>query len=100
MKHAIALIIALAASPAAADPCKQFEEMAAQVMRNRLLGVPLSDMIEASRAGGSGPVSDIARAIVLGAYGRPAYQSEDMQRRAVREYATSIYLACAGGLEG
>lgn len=98
MKNAIAIIIALSATPAAANKCAAFEEMAEKIMENRLNSFPMSALIRVIDENAHGPLKDVATALVIDAYSQPAYTSQKVQQRVTREFANGAYLTCIESL--
>jgi hypothetical protein len=72
--------------------CQQIGELAKGVMRNRQMGVNMSDMMKVAS---SGKVEDpFLRRLVIIAYDTPQYSSEAMQAQAVQEFSNQIQLTC------
>lgn len=72
--------------------CQQLGELAKGVMRNRQIGVNMSDMMKIADSGRvEGPV---LRNLVIMAYDTPQFASDAMQADAIQEFANQIQLTC------
>lgn len=90
---ATAAIIALPLSAQALQPegpgdCVAMEGLARVTMENRLLGIPVSKMMEIVED------EELGQAIVLDAYKRPGYTSPKIQQQAIRQFANLWATAC------
>lgn len=73
--------------------CKDFERAAEKIMTARQDGMAMSEMMEAASEMEEA-YSDIAKTMVVEAYSKPLYRTEDFKRRAISEFANDSYLVC------
>lgn len=96
---AIALA-ACVAQPAMADTysdakdefCPRVESMSRTIMKGRQVGVPLVRMLEAQKS--SGESTDWARPIMMMAYHKPRYHTEEFKQREIDDFAEEMFLMC------
>ena len=69
------------------DFCATFSELARSSMGMRQMGVEIVDAMSVSN-------TDIGRHMIIDAYSRPVYYTEEMQKRAKSEFATEYYNYC------
>jgi hypothetical protein len=98
-KITIAAVIALSSVSAAQanDPCHAFGYLAGSVMEARQSGVDMSDMMAIIAAEG-GPAVDVARLMVIEAYGKPRYRGAEMIQREIEDFKNDAMLACYVGV--
>lgn len=95
MKRMLAVFIAyyIMLSPAHAlsekdqDFCATYSKLASAAMGMRQAGVEVVDAMSVAE-------SDIGRHMIIDAYSRPMYYTEEMQKRAKSEFATEYYIYC------
>ncbi len=68
--------------------CEQFEQMARTIMDGRLSGVSMSAMMAVP--GGS----ELSKLLIIEAYEKPKYSSEERKKEAISEFGNQIYLQC------
>lgn len=83
----IALSPAYALSEKDRDFCATLSELARSSMGMRQVGVEIVDAMATAN-------SDIGRHMIIDAYSRPAYYTEEVRERAEREFATEYYIYC------
>ena len=93
MKTLIAAVaVSLTMSPAVAETaennCKTVERVAIAAMTSRQYGVPLSKMLEITAT------APLARTIVLEAYGKPKFSTEEHKKAFITEFGNVILLTC------
>lgn len=72
--------------------CQQLGELAKGVMRNRQIGVNMSDMMKIADSGR--PEGPVLRNLIIMAYDKPQYSTDSMQASAIQEFANEIQLTC------
>jgi len=94
MRLAITAFCALVAGPALAEEpkaddhvCKVLGMVAGSIMENRQMGIPLSDMLEVT------PMP-LLRQIVLLAYEKPRYYSDEVVREEIQDFRNEVEVAC------
>lgn len=100
------LVVVLVASPSmvlnislvradANESCRGYSEFAEQVMTMRQAEVPVFDVIDEMTAiGFADDLEKLLKGMILDAYERPAYNSEQLQKRAIKEFTNSMALSC------
>jgi hypothetical protein len=90
----MAALCALVAGPALAEEpkaddhvCKVLGMVAGSIMENRQLGIPLSDMLDVT------PMP-LLRQIVLLAYEKPRYYSDEVVREEIQDFRNDVEVAC------
>lgn len=90
----MAALCALVAGPALAEEpkaddhvCKVLGMVAGSIMENRQMGIPLSDMLEVT------PMP-LLRQIVLLAYEKPRYYSDEVVREEIQDFRNDIEVEC------
>lgn len=84
-----AAIIAMATSAQAQeDPCPAFGGLAETMMIARQSGLPMSQMMELAGE------EDIFRRMVIDAYDRPRYGTEEIQRLEIQDFRNEIEMDC------
>lgn len=90
----MAALCALVAGPALAEEpkaddhvCKVLGMVAGSIMENRQLGIPLSDMLDVT------PMP-LLRQIVLLAYEKPRYYSDEVVREEIQDFRNDIEVEC------
>lgn len=98
--HRLALVttvLALAmpghAAPPGDMPCSAFGNLADTIMRKRQDGATLEAMLTIVRPEDS-HAALLVRDIVLAAYARPRYRTEDYKARAVLDFRNDVQLEC------
>lgn len=69
------------------DFCATMSKLASAAMGMRQAGVEVVDAMSVAE-------SDIGRHMIIDAYSRPMYYTEEMQKRAKSEFATEYYIYC------
>lgn len=93
MKKILLIALALLAGTSQADDdksdtfCTAINSLAKSIMTARQQGVSLAQAIEVAEG-------SAIKAIVLDAYERPRYRTEDNQQRQVVEFQDEWYMAC------
>ena len=87
------LTIVLIAQLAAAD-CAALEDYAEIVMEKRQAGVSPSTMVDAISAEEYKAARQVLSAIILDAYDRPRFSTEEFQQQMVQDFSAEVYLAC------
>jgi hypothetical protein len=82
------------AALAQTDTCETVSKIATSVMDNRQSGVPLSKMMEIVRAVEKTPVGPIAKTMTIDAYEQPRFNTKDMQKRMIGDFADKYTLIC------
>jgi len=97
MLTAAILISSVTDQPAKAndwrDRCKMDAQVAASVMKGRQKGVPMAEMMDVVTKNTTNEAA--AEALVIAAYERPRYGSNEMRQRSVEDFHNDFYLACA-----
>ena len=100
MKY-LAILAAFVGLPASAqtveavdDLCASFGSVAEQTMRNRQNGVSMSLAMTVPANMDDPQAAAIVREIIIGAYGVPAYQSDDFKDQAVAKVRDDAILNC------
>lgn len=97
-KLIIGLAVALSFTTAQAetksneDVCQSVSELAEMIMDIRQMGGSAQELMEIN---GSHP---LARSLVLEAFAEPAYNTEEYQKKASREFKSKTYLECSVAL--
>lgn len=97
---AAAVLSSCVAQPALADVfddakdefCPRVEDMSRTIMKGRQVGVPLVKMLEAQKR--IGPETEWARPIMMMAYHKPRYHTEEFQQREIDDFAEEMFLLC------
>jgi hypothetical protein len=91
MKTIIILTAALLATSAYATDyekiCNMHGRLSEQIMKNRQLGVPLSDMLKIGR-------SQVTKNIIMAAYKEPRMHTEEYQTRAIEDFRIAQEVMC------
>ena len=91
----IALLSVGIVPPCHADDCAKIEELARAIMQKRQENVSIAVMAATlDKSTESEDARRIFRAMLRDAYGQPAYNTPDFQRRAVDQFANQVYLTC------
>ncbi|MGO6724948.1 hypothetical protein ACCS51_28760 [Rhizobium ruizarguesonis] len=90
---AVALLTSATSTKAEEDLCKVVGEAARAVMTARQRDTDLSAMMETADKQ-AGPFKDAARQLIIAAYERPAYSTEEIQAKVTAEFVNEILLAC------
>lgn len=90
MKHAIAAIaLALTlATSAQADKCQDAGDLAESVMTARQNGTPISRLMEIANG------QEVIVKMVLMAYGKPRYSTDEFQSRAIEDFRNLWEIGC------
>lgn len=95
MFKSIAVIAALATTPATAgdvkQTCKQYGGLSEQVMIARQNGVPLSTLMDVV-------TNEMFEPLLIHAYQLPRYSTQSMQRRSIEDFRNAAETACFNGL--
>ena len=83
---ATALSILIPATASADAMCESLAELAKSVMTERQSGTPMVDS-----------TAEIARGLIMMAYDRPAFSTEDYKQKEVVRFQDSVYLKCLRG---
>jgi hypothetical protein len=94
MKKLLLVVSLMLPLSAAADTCTEIASMAEAVMKNRQAGVDVVVMMDIAN---KSEVKDIATQMIIEAYKRRAYRTEQYQLEAVREFKNEVYLICLQG---
>lgn len=99
MKLALALIPALAVTPALAAPgsietCTSMSETAQVAMQVRQTGLPIYTVMNQLAGSLDGTDLQLAILIMEAAYEEPLYSSEEYKTRAANEFASDLFRAC------
>lgn len=97
---AAAVLSACVAQPALADVyseakdefCPRVESMSRAIMESRQVGVPLVKLLELQKR--VGPATEWARPIMMMAYHKPRYRTEEFQQREIDDFAEEMFLMC------
>ncbi|ANL55074.1 hypothetical protein [Rhizobium phaseoli] len=89
----VASLISAGSTNAEDDFCKAIGKTARSVMVARQRDVDLSAMMETANTQG-GAFKAPMRQMIIAAYERPAYSTEEMQAKEISEFANEILLAC------
>lgn len=92
-----ALVLTSAHAAAASDICANAGETAKAVMRARQYNTDMSTMMAIVEKQENEAVKKVTRQMVMMAYGQPAYQTEEMQQKAIVEFSNNVQLACYQG---
>lgn len=97
MKTIVTLLAVLAfpvlASPAMDEFCVNQGKLAASIMGGRQAGVTLERALEIA-ATGKAPMDELARGLVLDAYGQPRYMTAAMREQSVSDFRDKVTLTC------
>jgi len=75
--------------------CESFESLAGTIMSNRQMGVELSKMMKVTATLSSTPdVEAFVKKLVIEAYQKPAFESEEYQSKAINEFKTEVAVEC------
>ncbi len=81
--------------------CEAESRTAATIMRQRQRGVPMETMMrtvedvgKGRSAGHEDDAHNHVLAVIMMAYSRPGYHTEEMQQRAITEFSNTAYLIC------
>ena len=89
-----ALAVALAVSGQAqaqnSEKCKKIGAIAESIMKARQRGIPISKLMEVSEENAGGSL----RPVILFAYERPRYNSEEYQQEEIEDFRNRIELQC------
>ena len=93
-------LAACTASPALADTyseakdefCPRVESMSRTIMKSRQIGVPLVTILEAQKS--TAPHTDWVKPIMMMAYHKPRYHTEEFKQREIDDFAEEMFLMC------
>lgn len=88
-KVIMGFIIMVAATNTYAMDCKYLSEVAHRVMEVRQAGYPMADLVEAAEQDGA-----LAKALVIEAYKRNQYSSNEYKENAANEFSNEVYMQC------
>lgn len=82
------------------EMCNSISEMSEEVMKARLRGVPIQDALGAmDKVSADKSYTDALKGVVIQAYKKPDYQTDEMKERASREFALKQYLLCVDAFD-
>lgn len=93
MRKILAFVLFLASGAAMASACEGRAELAKQVMSSRQAGVPITDVINLAKE--SNAYTKATQELILRAYERPRFQTDEHQQREITEFQNEAYVACA-----
>jgi len=70
-----------------AEQCRRYEEFAETLMQGRQAGVPMSTALGTTD-------NELLNHLVVSAYEKPRYGTENMQQREVEDFRNEVYLEC------
>lgn len=70
--------------------CKLISSLAETVMVNRQNGVSMVKMMETAK----GAVKDMTETLIMSAYDKPRFSTDEMQKRSVEDFRDQAYLEC------
>lgn len=76
--------------------CELYSQLAETIMTSRQAGVPMANQMKIAK-GENG--SDVMVQLIINAYDKPRYNTEDMQQKSIENYRDDIYLACVKELK-
>ena len=80
--------------------CNAISEMSEEVMNARLRGVPIQDALGAmDKLNTDNSYKDALKGVVIQAYKKPDYRTDEMKERASREFALKQYLLCVDAFD-
>lgn len=91
---ATALSILIPATASADAMCESLAELAKSVMTERQSGTPMVDIMKRVS---NDSTAEIARGLIMMAYDRPAFSTEDYKQKEVVRFQDSVYLKCLRG---
>lgn len=73
--------------------CNSISSLAETIMKQRQNGAPMSEMMRiAGEAGGA--LGKVGEELVIMAYEKPRYRTENYQQRAIEDFRDSAHLEC------
>jgi hypothetical protein len=97
-RFTVAALLAMSAHMAnAGDMCANAGEAAKAVMRARQNNTDMSTVMAIVEKQEDEAVKKVTRQIVMMAYSQPAYETDEMQQKAIAEFSNTVQLACYQG---
>lgn len=93
MKKLILLTALLSAPSMAEDFCLQMHNVGKTIMGSRQNGVPLPQLMGLINESEES-LRDPLKEITVEAYSQPRYNSKEMQKKAISEFANDLYVQC------
>lgn len=78
--------------------CQSVSELAESIMTVRQHGVPIYDAMKIVGMDDIDAINELSENLVLMAYERPRYSSEENQKNIIGDFRDSAYLMCAKAL--
>lgn len=100
MIKALAVSIALSAAsfPSGAatreDFCQTVGNLAKEIMSARQAGLPMQGMMKAVDKAGVTKESEATKLLVIAAYERPRYSTEEVKSEVITEFQNKVFLEC------
>lgn len=94
MKKLLLCAALLLPTVVSAEVCNIYYEMAESIMKARQSLVPIIESMEIAESIGNDNFIRITKEIVVDAYSKPAFSSDDGKRRIIEEFANKYYLRC------
>lgn len=94
LKAAIICGTLLTATAHASNYCDTVAKVSTTIMKNRQLGVPLSEMMEIANKPTLKEISGTIKQLTIAAYEQPRYSTPINQERAITDFADKQMLNC------
>ena len=102
---AVVALMGATAAPAMADEaadkaaakdklCSTMAQYAEVIMTNRQHGVSLQKMLDSTAVTDNEAIKPVARALIIAAYKQPAFSTEEVQEKTIREFTTEAQITC------
>jgi hypothetical protein len=89
------LVFLMASFSYAEDQCRILGELAETIMTKRQNGVDLIEMLDTvERQNSPSEVKNVTKKLIISAYDRGEYSSEEYKQRAIRRFKTKVMVEC------